>query len=589
LAQLPKGTTVEAQVVNGLDNGNVRLQVAVGETVTSVEAKLPAALPSGTNLTLRVQQVGQAGDTVAMRLTAVNGKPLVLGGLAHHDPALALRNVTQAGVLTGQATQAAQGVSSATGQNIPPASAGTESLGATSTIGVGKPISALVLRNDLMKGDADKADIMNTGTRLTVRLTRIAMPDIAGVPNRNVSGKLASGQGAQLGGGQSPSAPAAPVGQFASGVVSGGGATVVPGQAAAKYAAMGQFSPSGGLASSSGTTIQQSAGAGQAANQVSPQVSSTGSGVPSANPAAGPAVSVLSSLRGTVVGHSAVGQPTVQTSNSLIALDIRAPLPAGTQINFDVLTATPPQPGATAAIVGGGFAATSQVNPWTTLDALWQTASQTNPQTAARLASALPQPGAHMLANLVASMGALRSGDVQNWLKLAGDPQDDDRSGGRIKKLVDRLTDDVREAGQSARRPVGEWRAYSLPFFANGEIDKIQMVVRRAPDQEDDEARQEQRSRAKHDVRFLMDISLSRLGEMQLDGLVNNVAKSFDLVIRTHDSLPEGMTKDILGVFNSSLSAVGYTGSLNFRVTSDFVIPEDVISAGNNNASGVEV
>jgi len=578
---LAKGAVVEARVIAGQDSGMVRLAVTVGDTTLDVNAKLPMPLPSGTEVSLRALQATTQGDSATFRLIAVNGKPL---SLAVADPMLGTRNSA-----TSVATVAADGKPGISG-----ASMGSEGIGATSTIGVGKPIQAVVLRSDVLQDSQGKSDLMNAGTRLTVRLTRIVLPQVG---NGN----------ARAGGSISPSSLTSSVGgQVTTPNTAGEGATVVVGQAAAKYAAMGKISgvqtPAtsqvagatpgvGGMASPTSVPMGSPPSSGQTtlpSGQASqPQASSAS--LPTGAPAASSQATHIGALTGTVVGHSAVGQPTIQTPNGLMSLDVRAPLPNGTQVTLNVLSSTPPQSSGVA--FGTGTPVLGQASPWTTLDALWQTIGQSDPQAAARLVAGLPQPGPHMLANLASAMAAVRAGDVQGWLKF---PDSDGRSAtkasGRIGKLTEQLAEDVREASQSTRKPAGEWRAYTLPFFpGGGAIDRIQMLVRRAPNQEDEEAQAERRIRAASDIRFLLDVTLSRLGEMQLDGLVNDKARSLDLMIRSRQNLPDTLPKELLGLFTSSLSAVGYTGSLNFRVTSQFIAPDDVIAGDANIASSVEV
>ncbi len=586
LAQLPKGAVVEAQVVSGQADGTVRLTVTTPDAVVDVNAKLPLPLPSGTTVSLKALQSAQLGDAAQFRLTAINGNAIVGANadLAMHMAAVKPIQNTVAGATVGVGSL---GSNQMAGAGAP--------VSATSTVGVGRPISALVLRNDLMQ-DPQGNKFLIAGTRLSVRMTQISMPDVSG--NGSPSRPIGSGFPAvSAGAGQSGGQPGS-VGNAATGPDNGQGAgkpAIIPGTAAAKYAAVGRF----------GGGSLQSAGAGQNLAGTAPssltggtsQVQTPGN-TQGANPTAGSTsitagqgqTSVLTSMTGRVIGLSAVGQPTIQVGNATLALDVRAPLPPGTQIRFDVLSALPPQPGATAAALGGGYGL-GPPNPWATLDALWQSLGQADAQAAARLAAVLPQPGPQMLANMAAAMTAIRSGDVNGWLRAQDDAgKIDDKAAQRIKKLADRLTEDVRDSSQAARKPVGEWRGYSLPMLVGGEVERIQMLVRRAPDRDDGQDQDaEQRKRKASDVRFLLDLSLSRLGVMQLDGLVNTDAKSFDLVVRTHSALPKIMPKDMLGVFADALKTVGYTGSLAFRVTSQFIVPEDVIDGGTGQSSGVEV
>ena len=63
--------------------------------------------------------------------------------------------------------------------------------------------------------------------------------------------------------------------------------------------------------------------------------------------------------------------------------------------------------------------------------------------------------------------------------------------------------------------------------------------------------------------RFLIDLTLSRIGELQLDGLVR--PRRFDLILRTHMPLPPEMRQEIGKLFQNSLETLGMTGAFPSR------------------------
>jgi hypothetical protein len=451
----------------------------------------------------------------------------------------------------------------------------------------------LVLQGDVMQDPTGqgRAEALLPGTRLTVRLTQFTLPEAA--PRAALPGAV-SGVAAPPSG---SSAPAAIVGASAA-------PQAVAVQAAARYAAIGRFGGAPSLPP--GATASTAAPSGSPSPTPAPSfplhaagaMPTVASGVAGAPPPPVPAFpapprpvgsseavfpaapqtpggapsvpAVPGALSGVVISRSALGQPTVHTPAGFIALDVRAPLPNGTRVSFEILSRMPPEVGAPPPLVGLGPS-----NPWTTLEALWQSLGQTDPVAAARLAAALPQVGPQVLANLTSAMAAVRGGDARAWLGLS-DPLDRaaPREESRVAKLTQRLSADLKEASRAANRPEGEWRVYPLPFLAGGAVDRIQMLVRRAPDADDAEDGGG-RGGGRKDMRFLLDIVLSRLGEMQIDGLVNAGARSLDLLIRTPHPLPEPMPADLRGLYAGALLAVGYTGSLSLRVTPDFVVPVD--------------
>jgi hypothetical protein len=63
-------------------------------------------------------------------------------------------------------------------------------------------------------------------------------------------------------------------------------------------------------------------------------------------------------------------------------------------------------------------------------------------------------------------------------------------------------------------------------------------------------------------------LELSRIGAMQLDGLVR--PQRLDMIIRTHEPLSADMRIDLTGIFADSLEAAGYAGGLSFQATPTF-------------------
>jgi hypothetical protein len=61
----------------------------------------------------------------------------------------------------------------------------------------------------------------------------------------------------------------------------------------------------------------------------------------------------------------------------------------------------------------------------------------------------------------------------------------------------------------------------------------------------------------------VVDVSLSRIGDVQLDGLVHK--KKIDLIVRTENNFPEKLRNDLRNQFHTSMEEVRYTGTLMFH------------------------
>ncbi|MCR6629280.1 MAG: DNA polymerase III [Magnetospirillum sp.] len=272
-------------------------------------------------------------------------------------------------------------------------------------------------------------------------------------------------------------------------------------------------------------------------------------------------------LPGMVTAHPPGGQAVVQTPAGVLAVPTHADLPPGTGLLLEVVgKPLPPLPAAapTAAAPQGlspqGWPALSEA-----LDVL---ATANQPQALEQLLRALPQPDARLAASMAAFAGTLRSGEARALL-----PENTVRGiekAGR-KDLAARLRGDLEELGREAGQPVagGDWRAYTMPFLNGGAIEPIRLFVRKAGDEEGGGGK---RGGGKgDDHRFVIDLNLSRMGRLQLDGLVRREDKLFDLIIRTAHPLPADMRRDILGIFADAGELVGTKGTVAFQAGGQWV------------------
>jgi hypothetical protein len=84
-------------------------------------------------------------------------------------------------------------------------------------------------------------------------------------------------------------------------------------------------------------------------------------------------------------------------------------------------------------------------------------------------------------------------------------------------------------------------------------------------------------------TRLLIDVELTRLGRLQLDGLVQR--RRFDLIVRARQALAPEMRRDIAAIFHEAREAAGLAGDIAFLATRDFLAPP--ILAGGHDALGV--
>lgn len=330
-------------------------------------------------------------------------------------------------------------------------------------------------------------------------------------------------------------------------------------QATPRTATSGNFQP-GNQLNVRLLSVQLPGQAGQATQLQSP-TSSSG--------AAGGAASTSTVItQGTVQSTTAQGLPIVKFSQGVIALDTTAKIPEGTQIKMEVLSSIKPEnqnhinqstpTKANIAAIGKN---------WPALDEATKLLAEINPTAADMLNNTmLPKPDNRLAANMIFFLKALGRGSFKNWA-------DDKvvRALSRAKpELLKKLESDFSQISDKAKSPNStDWKIAYVPLQDNGDIRQIRLAER---DHEDEAAN----SKEDPGVRFVIDLSLSRLGPMQLDGLSKDTHKKFDLIIRTHKALPAPMRRDILAIYNESMDAINFAGRLTFQVTPNFIEIEGV-------------
>ncbi|MDV7339002.1 hypothetical protein RYZ26_05330 [Terasakiella sp. A23] len=270
--------------------------------------------------------------------------------------------------------------------------------------------------------------------------------------------------------------------------------------------------------------------------------------------------------QGTVQGQTATQQPIIRTPQGLIALDTTAKMMDGTNIRLEVLSSTKPQASPAAPKVATSPTETLS-QKWPALEETLQSLKEINPALADQMSKAmLPKPDNRLALNMIFFLKALGRGNFKNWANestlkalTASKPN-----------LLKKLEGDFQNLSDKAKTPNStDWKIAYVPMQNNDQISQIRIAQRDHRDEQQD---------GKEDpgVRFVIDLDLSRLGELQLDGLAKDSVKKFDLIVRAKSPLPGFMRKEIHDIFEKGMSAIGFDGKINFQVTSQFVDVEGI-------------
>jgi len=206
---------------------------------------------------------------------------------------------------------------------------------------------------------------------------------------------------------------------------------------------------------------------------------------------------------------------------------------------------------------------------WTIMEEARQSLAQTSAHAAQAFSAALPSAStpAQLGASVLFFVAALRSGDLQSWL---GEKAIDAlKRSGKISQLG-RLGDELSGLSRMNEKPVsGDWRALSIPLVWQNNIHKLVVYTNhRDTDTPNDNNKEKGRK-----TRFIVDLSLSHIGPIQLDGLFSGslgenpgeATGRLDLVLRTEQSFSGAMKQQMRSAYKNAMDETNLTGELSFQ------------------------
>jgi hypothetical protein len=263
-------------------------------------------------------------------------------------------------------------------------------------------------------------------------------------------------------------------------------------------------------------------------------------------------------ISGTVVESDMAGSLLVRTPGGALSLIGAEPLPAGTKLMLDIKFAASSGKPAAPQIISTAFAAS---RGWPSLEQAMNQLRLTAPDLAQSFNHGrLPQANSQLAANILVYLSAMRGNDMRDWLgeMMRNLEQTQPELAGRVRE------DFVQVARIFNDGPQSDWRTLIIPFMNGDNLEPVHMHMRGRSSGTDGEDMEDA-------SRFLVDIKLSRLGRIQMDGLVKSKGKKFDLIIRTENPLPTQLRTGISHIFYQFSELGGIAGALAFKTVVHFI------------------
>ncbi len=266
-------------------------------------------------------------------------------------------------------------------------------------------------------------------------------------------------------------------------------------------------------------------------------------------------------ITATVLEGSATTGFTLHSAIGTLRLMSPHPLPVGTQIQFELEYVLPPA----ASSVATGHNTTAEISAGRRaaleeLVTLPLPAAAAIPEAAGFQPRLIPKAGKELTTELVFLMSALKGGDLRKWL---GD--------NHLRKLEDTKADMLRRISAefaTMRSTLGDeseptrWTMYQLPFATGAGIEPLRLYHRESREKDKDT-----KTRGESGQHFIVDVTFTRIGILQLDGFVkkSSARHSFDLVVRSERPLDDELKQGIREIFQEAGQITGFDGGVSFR------------------------
>lgn len=265
-----------------------------------------------------------------------------------------------------------------------------------------------------------------------------------------------------------------------------------------------------------------------------------------------------------VVFHPDDDRPVlIATKSGALALDTAVRLPHLTPVSVKVFP-----PAVFDAPVLEKTPLPEFKNTWTVLTHALDTLRQTDESAFEAVKAVLPQTGGKLPALMLSYMNAAARGvsfsDFIGEANVAALAKTENGA-----TLLKRLEREFSTAAKKATDGKNAWKGWDIPLLSGSVVEPVSLYLQRP---NTDEFRRVQTDRKQAGVRFAVDINLTRLGKIQLEGLAHRQTRRFDLILRHQNALPPDFDAAVRGIFTQTLTALNYTGTVKVDKTDDFIV-----------------
>lgn len=278
----------------------------------------------------------------------------------------------------------------------------------------------------------------------------------------------------------------------------------------------------------------------------------------------GKTASVPSEIKGVFVQPKASEPPMIVSGAGVIALNEKISVPHLSTLTLKIVSLTPPE-----IPVPDFSPAQENASPWNVLNEAISALEQIDAPAVDALKTVLVQTGNKMPALILNYLNAVNAGaDVRAWLGDAN-VRALESLGKRGQAVLKQLEKEFSSGAKKMSDGKSVWKGYDIPFMTGTAVEPVSLYL-----QQSSEALEE---RAKNKpapvtaVRFVLDLNLTKLGRVQLEGLSQRAKRSFNLNIRHAYPFDAAFEDRVRALFTKTLDALNYTGVVALKRTDEFI------------------
>lgn len=220
------------------------------------------------------------------------------------------------------------------------------------------------------------------------------------------------------------------------------------------------------------------------------------------------------------------------------------------------------------------LAAWMQPGAWDNLSELVQTVHQLNPALGQAMTQMLPSPQHPQSMGPLALffLSVMRTGDMENFMPAQA--LNLLRQSGRNDALRALSSDLTAGARADTTLLPQDWRATLFPVYHDQQVHKMPLYYKQMQDKKD-----EGKERREKLLRFLFDLKLTRMGNVQIDGFMQ--PQRLDMIMRTKSPLSPPMQQNMKLLYTKAMEKSNLAGELAFQfkpeqwVTIDIPVTQD--------------